>query len=295
MRKRPGSFRPERREGYGFPWETVLLGPGTLNANDTVRLATAAALAACTYDNTPNGGTGEGATITLDATGTLTIDGVLVALNNRVLIKNQVAGAQNGVYLCTTAGGTGVAAVLTRATDSDTTGKYVGQVYGVTEGTANARTFWKCSNASAPTVGTTSITFAAFYGLDQYRVPAGLVTAPLSEISPEGAAIEVTDALFVLGTTGVEGSGGPTVTDVTVKLYRNGTAEVVGVGTIASIVGGVTLGHDEADLRNAGGEGVYLSPGDWLSVIVTGVPNGTSPTAPTNLNCKLRGYSQGAK
>ena len=65
-----------------------------------------------------NGSTnnGVGATFTY-ATGTLTIDSVLVNLNDFVLLAGQTAGYQNGIYQCTTAGATGVAAVLQRRGD----------------------------------------------------------------------------------------------------------------------------------------------------------------------------------
>ena len=57
--------------------------------------------------NTPvynNGTAGVGATLTRTGNGTLTVDGTVVALNDRVLVKNQAAPAQNGVYLATAAG-----------------------------------------------------------------------------------------------------------------------------------------------------------------------------------------------
>ncbi len=68
-----------------------------------------------TYFNGSNND-GVGATFTY-ATGALTIDSVAVALNDFVLLAGQTAGYQNGIYQCTQAGATGVAAVLTRRGD----------------------------------------------------------------------------------------------------------------------------------------------------------------------------------
>src|SRR3972149_3276601 len=79
------------------------------------RCATAAALPAVTA-----AGSGVGKTLTADAVGVLTVDGIATFLNDRILVKNQVTGANNGIYLCTTEGTAGVAFVLTRATDFDT-------------------------------------------------------------------------------------------------------------------------------------------------------------------------------
>jgi hypothetical protein len=64
-----------------------------------------------------DGGTGVGATLTITATGAFILDGVTTALNDRILVKDQTTATQNGIYTITTAGTTGVSAVLTRASD----------------------------------------------------------------------------------------------------------------------------------------------------------------------------------
>ena len=55
----------------------------------------------------------------MNAVGVLTVDGFATGLNDRVLVKNQVTGADNGIYRVTTQGTADVAAVLTRATDAE--------------------------------------------------------------------------------------------------------------------------------------------------------------------------------
>jgi hypothetical protein len=107
-----------------------------------------------------NGTAGVGATFTLTATGVLTIDNVAVALNDRILLKGQTSSAQNGMYLCTTAGATGVAAVLTRATDYDSSAEILTGTYtNITDGDTYAGTFWYMSTSGTITVGTTAINF----------------------------------------------------------------------------------------------------------------------------------------
>jgi hypothetical protein len=81
-----------------------------------VRLATTAALPACTA-----AGAGIGKTLTGNAVGVLTVDGAAVVLGDLVLVNNQAATGDNGVYLCTTAGTAGVAFVLTRAASFNAT------------------------------------------------------------------------------------------------------------------------------------------------------------------------------
>src|SRR3954469_12517197 len=64
-----------------------------LDTKASCRLATAAALPACTA-----AGTGIGKTLTGNANGALSVDGTAVAVGNRILVKDQVAGADNGIY-----------------------------------------------------------------------------------------------------------------------------------------------------------------------------------------------------
>lgn len=139
----------------GYVDQTVL----GLNAKADVRLATVAALPAVIY---ANGTSGVGATLTGVATGVLTIDGVTVALNNRLLIKDQIAGLQNGIYVCTVAGAIGVAFILTRATDGDTDGELRGAWMVCVEGTTNATQAFVNTNTTAITFGATAITFGEF-------------------------------------------------------------------------------------------------------------------------------------
>lgn len=130
-----------------------------LTPHADVNLATTSALPAGSYSN---GSSGVGATFTVTATGTLTVDSVVTSLNQRILVKNQASGLQNGVYKVTTAGATGVQAVLTRDTDSDSGAALLNALYAVISGTTNASTQWYTTNTSAPTIGTDAITFAQF-------------------------------------------------------------------------------------------------------------------------------------
>lgn len=92
-----------------------------------VRLATTAALSACTA-----AGSGVGKTLTANVNGALTVDGQTAALNDKILVKNEVTTANNGVYVVTSAGSVSTAWVLTRATDFDATAEVaVGDIVAV--------------------------------------------------------------------------------------------------------------------------------------------------------------------
>lgn len=92
------------------------------------------------------------ATVTVSSPGA-SIDGVSLANGDRVLLKNQSTGSENGVYVWTASG-----SALTRATDMDSAAKTKSATVWVQEGTANADTEWT-QTADSVTLGTTTLTF----------------------------------------------------------------------------------------------------------------------------------------
>jgi hypothetical protein len=137
----------------------------TISTHVQVIVATTANLTA-TYNN---GAGGVGATLTNSGTlAALSIDGVSLSVGNRILVKNQTTGFQNGIYTVTTVGDGSTAWVITRATDFDAWGAgeiEEGAVFYVTSGTANGTKTYYCSNSSAVTVGVTTISFVVAAGL----------------------------------------------------------------------------------------------------------------------------------
>jgi hypothetical protein len=151
-----------------------------IHFHEAVALATTTALPANTYNN---GTSGVGATLTANANGALSVDSTLTVVSERVLIKNEVAGANNGVYVVTQVGSAGTPYILTRATDFDTVGTGVDQIdegdfFLVTSGTANANTAWVQQTAPPITVGTTAIVFQQFSAPITYTAGTGLNESP---------------------------------------------------------------------------------------------------------------------
>lgn len=104
-----------------------------------------------------NGSSGVGATLTASAAAALVLDGVTCSVGMRVLVKNQTAAAQNGVYTVTNAGSSTVAWVLTRATDADTTAKLAGAVVTVDQGASNGSMLLTNDWKKTGVVGTTAM------------------------------------------------------------------------------------------------------------------------------------------
>ena len=157
-----------------------------LSVKNSCNEATTAALPTNTYSN---GASGVGATLTAVGTGVLTIDGIAVSLNDRILVKNEAAASHNGIYLCTLAGAVGVAYILTRATDSNTSANLMGGFTFIEQGTVNASTGWANTNVSAITIGTTAITYSQFSGAGTYTAGTGLslTGSQFSVFSPTGS------------------------------------------------------------------------------------------------------------
>lgn len=151
-----------------------------LDIKPSVLLATTAALGAYTYSP---GNSGVGATITITATGVLTIDGTAVVQNNRILVKNETgaytnnttpSAAFNGIYTVTTAGAVGVSAVLTRATDFDVNTEIPGAFTFVETGTTNQDRGFVCTTDAGATMGQTAITFVQFSSAGAYTASTGI-------------------------------------------------------------------------------------------------------------------------
>jgi hypothetical protein len=82
------------------------------------------------------------------------IDGVTLATGNRILLKNQTTGTENGIYIVAASG------APTRATDADSGAELVNATVYVSEGTTNADTQWTCTTNATIMVGSTSLAFA---------------------------------------------------------------------------------------------------------------------------------------
>lgn len=129
-----------------------------------------------TYDNGPtNNGVGSKLTF---ATGTLTIDSVLVLLNDRILLTAQTNGYENGIYECTQQGATGVAAILTRAGDFQSIEQIKGGQYvPISAGTVNAGSFFCVKEPLPAAIGAPSTSGANDINFGSTAVASGVGTA----------------------------------------------------------------------------------------------------------------------
>jgi hypothetical protein len=100
---------------------------------------------------------------------TQTIDGVSLSAGDRVLVKDQSTGSQNGVYVVVDGGS------WTRATDFDSNTEVTdGTFFFVEQGTVNADSGWVLTTNNPITVGTTALVFSQFSGAGQITAGTGL-------------------------------------------------------------------------------------------------------------------------
>lgn len=148
-----------------------------------------------------------------------TIDGVVLATNDRVLIKDQAAGAENGIYTVNASG------APTRATDFDEDSEVLGTlVVYIAEGTANADSGFMLTTDTAIIVGTTALVFQQFTGLGQVTAGTGLTkTGNTLDIT----ALGITDAEIAVAAA------------IAITKLANGTANQI----VKTNTGGTALEH----------------------------------------------------
>lgn len=122
------------------------------------------------------------ADIALGAPGA-TLDGVMLAANDRILLKNQADATQNGIYVWSAAD-----AALVRATDADEAGELApGTAVSVTEGTANGDRVFLVISDVAILIGATAQTWGLLGGSGSYSAGNGVAISG-SAISAVAAA-----------------------------------------------------------------------------------------------------------
>lgn len=165
-----------------------------------------------------------------------TLDGVTLAANDRILVKDQSTGSLNGIYTVTTLG-TGANGTWTRATDFDSTAEAVpGSVLSVQEGTANADKMFMLATNGPITLGTTALVFSA-YG------------ASSGEIGVAGNGLTKTGSTYDVGAgNGISVAADSVAVDAAVVVRKVTGTIPTSTGGIFTVSGGtVTINHGLAN------------------------------------------------
>jgi hypothetical protein len=160
------------------------------------------------------------------------IDGITLATNNRILLKNQTTGSENGIYTVNASG------APTRATDADAGSELVSATVSIERGTVNADQVYICTT-NAITIDSTTITFTLLPSV----TGALLAGNNLSDLTNAGTA-RTSLGLGTLATQSGTFSGtssGTNTGDQTITL--TGAVTGSGVGSFATTFGGVAGGQ----------------------------------------------------
>ena len=212
-----------------------------------------------------NGTAGVGATLTLSVALT-TLDGYTLLNGDRVLVKNEVASANNGIYTWAT-GGT----VLTRATDFDTAAEMAsGDFTFVTNGTLYANTGWVQTDP-VTVVGTSPVTWIQFSGAGTYTAGTGLtLTGTQFSITNTAVTAGAYGSATQVGTFTVNAQGQLTLAGNTTVTPAVGS--ITGLGTGVATALAVNVGSAGAIVVNGG---VLGTPSSGTLTNATGLPIST--------------------
>jgi hypothetical protein len=198
-----------------------------MTVKPTATYATTAALPANTYSN---GTLGRGATLTGTGVGALVVDGASVTTGQLILVHNEAAAANNGLYVVTQPGSATTPYILTRNNQMDQSTEMSGALVAVESGTVFANSLWLSNPTTPVVIGTTAIPWTqlnnptALVAGNGISIVGNLISAkPYTGISVTAAGIGIDPAyigqtsITTLGTitTGVWNAGAITAPSLT--------------------------------------------------------------------------------
>jgi hypothetical protein len=184
------------------------------------------------------------ANMTYPFSGLPTIDGVAVAMSDRVLVKDQTAPAQNGIWMASSS-------TWNRTTDADAETELLNASVWIAEGTVNADTAWVLTNNAPINVGTTGLTWVQFSGGGMVNGGAGLTKTGNTLDVGAGVGITVAadtvavDQTVIASRSYVDTAVAPMLTTAGAGLTKTGATVDVGGGT------GITVAADSIAVDTA--------------------------------------------
>lgn len=187
------------------------------------------------------------------------IDGVTLATGDRILIKDQSTGSQNGIYVVNASG------APTRATDADASSEVTaGMFVFVEEGTVHGNDGFVLTTDGPITLGTTALTFTQFSGAGQFVGGQGIsISGNEISVNTDDSTIEVNSNALRIVPGGVTNSQ---IADDTIDL----AAKVTGV--LPEVNGGTgesTYTDGQLLIGNSSGNGLTkatLTEGTGISI-----------------------------
>ena len=208
------------------------------------------------------------------ASAVVTLDGVQLASGNRVLLKDESTGANNGIYEVTVVGnGSTVAWVLTRASDFDSDDDIsAGAFCFVEEGTVNGDGGFVLTTDETITLGTTALTFTQFSGAGQVTAGDGITKSGStvsinldsdSGLSVSASGLKIDASQLAVGVMAIaddelvfiDADGGTKrepISDFSTAIAGNGLSSANGAISVAVLpAGGIDIAAGELQVKKA--------------------------------------------
>jgi hypothetical protein len=220
-----------------------------LDVKQSAKLATNEALPTFTHS---------GGVLTASANGALSVDSAVVALTDRILVKNETStnAPFNGLYEVTDTGDAGTPWELTRTTDADASVEVTsGMFVFVEQGTAWSDSGWVLTTDGTIILGTTNLTFVQFSSAGQSIAGNGL-TKTGNTIDVVGTTDRITsnaDSIDIAATY----AGQSSIT--TLGTIATGTWEATDVAVAHGGTGASTTGDARTNLATGGTQGAGVS------------------------------------
>lgn len=193
-------------------------------------------------------------TANITLAGAQTVDGVSVVAGDRVLVKNQTAAAQNGVYFAQSG-------AWTRALDMDAWSKVPNAFVFVEQGTTQADTGWVCTADAGGTLGTTAVTWTQFSSAGSYIAGAGLtLTGATFDVGGTANRIAVNADSIDIAVTYAGQASITTLGTITTGAWNGAAIGVPYGGTGATTLTGLVKGNGAAAFTAAIAGTDYLTP-----------------------------------
>ena len=171
-----------------------------------------------------------------------TIDGVTLSAGDRILVKDQTNGAENGIYVVNASG------APTRADDANASAELsAGATVFISEGGTNGNSSWSVTTDDPITLGTTPITFTQVAGGSLYSAGDGLTL--------NGSAFDIVaaDSSLTVNSDTVQVNVGDGSLEVNNGLrVKQGTGGQVYIANSSGVLTPTTLSGDVSSVSNTG-------------------------------------------